>query len=97
MSSKEIISNSEYHGETGQSNNKEKEIYFIITTQQDKNINNLKFKSKIISHKVYNKNIEISNGKEVLYHNVFKIVIKHFENEKYENDYVLAFINGCDS
>ena len=62
MSSNEIISNQVYQGETEQSNNKEKEIYFIIITPQDKNINfnNLKFKSKIIPHEIYNKNIEIS-------------------------------------
>ena len=99
MSSNEKISNQEYQGETEQSNNKEKEIYFIKISPQDKNknFNNLKFKCKIIPHEIYNKNIEISKGKGVLWHSVFKIVRKNYGKEKYENDFVFPFIIGCDS
>ena len=99
MSTGESISISESQGETDQSSDKEKEIYFIIITPQDKNINfsNLKFKSSILPHKIYNKNIEKLNG-EVLEHNVFKINIKKEEKDNnFSTDYLLPYIIGDDS
>ena len=84
MSNNQNITISEQQSQSEQSSSQEKEIYFIIITPKEKNINfnDLKFKSEILPQKIYSKSIEKVNGQSIE-HNVFKLnVIKNKEKEK---------------
>lgn len=63
-----------------QSNDKEKEIYFIVFTPNEEklNFNDLKFLYEISPTKIFDKNVEKVKG-SFLEENVFKIIIKKEE------------------
>ena len=70
-----------------ESNDKEKDIYFIIinpSCENQKNFNNLKFKSEITPQIIYNKIIEKENG-PIIGYKVYKINIKAIDKNRKAN------------
>ena len=76
----EQISILENKGQNDQSNNNEKEIYFILSSEEKINLN-LLFPSEISPQLIYKKSIEKGNG-SFLQHNVFKLKIKKILKKK---------------
>ena len=70
-------------GQISQSNNKEKEIYFIILTQSEKKVDlDWEFSSSELAPSRIYKNV-IKKGKDSsIEENVFKLIIKENEKEK---------------
>jgi hypothetical protein len=103
MSIQESTIISQEQGETAQSSDKEKEIYFIISTPSEEKVNfdNLKFISDITPQIIYDKSIEKGNG-SFIEHNIFKLNIIKKEKEKEKDkksstNYKLEYTIGEDS
>ena len=96
MSTIEQNSISQKKEQNALSNDKEKEIYFIILKISEEKVDlNLKFLSKIEPQNIYKKSIEKGNSSFLLY-NVFKLNIKE-KDKKSSNKYKIEYIEGEDA
>ena len=89
------------NGQNAQSNNKEKEVFFIILVPSEEKLNlKFKFSSEIAPQLFYKKSIERGNS-SFLEHNVFKLnIIQSEKKEKKKqvgNNYKIECIEGEDA
>ena len=106
MSTKENIIDDNNQGQNAKSDDKERDVYFIVLRPSEEKINfkNVKFKSDIIPKIIHNKRLEKGNG-SCLEEIVFKFQKKQKEKEKEKNkgkkvtpsnNYVIQYIEKDD-